>query len=314
MAKSYLIDSYQLNDQVSESTYSNWNMNKINKDIEQLIANCNESYPDDLVDDLINHINENVLDESHMDVFNRTDRRQCSYLAFLVSVHRCEFISRIQSFGIIDRQQQTFNPIPNSTEHRYGRIVFFVDNFFVPDEIRGERCHRKLPSTLEHKERLVQDLNSLWENIKPLEKLYDPFFKDDEYLEVKQKWAWDYIKRQEWVHPAISENEGDSYADLVKLAFDTQRRGLDSIEKNFKKMRNAWYQKKNKMSSSGQDKKSYGILMSPDVMTQLDEVKDFYNTSRSNLLEDLVKSAHKMMLKKKAERVDNLLFDESESV
>lgn len=298
----YLCDNYQnLNYRIDFDTYKDWTPRAINTHINEQINKLNVRHPARLDHNLSNHINNNLIDINLFNWIDINNKRQYNYLSILIKICDRHFSPETQSFELTKTEQQSIllgskDPLPLEPKDRYQSIIYFVDSFRIRDEIPGERRQK---SIIEHKALIVENLQKQWQEIEPLSSLYDSFFEQDDYYEQRMEWAWSYVKKQEWNDSIIQPNSTDSYEDLVKATFDVYPDSFGAVENLFKKMRNAWYQKKSK--SGNTERKNYSISMAVEKIAKLDEIKAFHGKSRTFVLENLIDRAHKKMLKDQKE-------------
>lgn len=298
----YLCNNFQeINYTINLDTYKGWKPNQISSHINEEINKLNVRDLVNLENNVSNHINDNLIDLNLFNWININNKRQCNYLSIFTAVCTFQFSIGTQSFELSnvdpkDTYIHQGNPLPLEREDRYQSIIDFVDYFRIRDNIPGER---RQYTYLEHRTLIVENLQKQWQEIEPLSSLYDSFFEQDDYYEQRMEWAWNYVKKQEWNHPIIQPNSTDSHEDLVKATFDMYPDSFGAVENLFKKMRNAWYQKKSK--SGNTERKNYSISMAVEKMAKLDEIKAFHGKSRTFVLENLIDRAHKKMLKEQKE-------------
>ena len=307
----YLCKNYQqVNWIVDFDTYKGWKVSAINNHINSEIDKLDLRDSSILEYELTNHINNQLIDINSFNWIDINNTRQCNYLSIFTTVCISQFSTRTQSFELTNVDPKSAyrppnDPLPLEMQDRYQSIIDFVDYFIIRDDIPGERRQN---SYIHHRTRIVENLQKQWQEIEPLSKLYDSFFEQDDYYEQRMEWAWSYVKKNEWNHPIIQPNATDSHEDLVKATFDMYPDSFGAVENLFKKMRNAWYQKKSK--SGNTERKNYSISMSVEKMTKLDEIKAFHGKSRTFVLENLIDRAHKKMLKDQKET--DLLGDDDD--
>lgn len=293
----YLSHRYQeISYKVDFDTYKGLNPNKISNHINDVIKVLERYGISTVENEISDIINNNLV---VIDTFNWIDinnKRQCNFLSIIVLISQFQFSPPSQSFDLILTGDAPLYPLPLKMQDRYQSIIDIVDVFKVPDQIVGEMIQI---SSIEHKSRIINNLKNKWLEIEPLSKLYDSFFEKDDYYEQRMEWAWSYVKKNEWNHSIIEPNSTDSHEDLIKATFDIYPDSFGAVENLFKKMRNAWYQKKSK--SGNTERKNYSISMSVEKMAKLDEIKAFHGKSRTFVLENLIDRAHKKMLKDQKE-------------
>ena len=298
----YLCHNYpEVNETVSFNTYKGWKPNKISSHLNEVLIKLNFIDPEGIENELLTYIQDHLIDINLFNWIDINNKRQCNYLSIFTKVCTSQFSIATQSFELTnvdpkDTYRHPSSPLPLELDDRYQSIIDFVDYFRIRDNIPGERRQN---TYIHHRTRIVENLQKQWQEIEPLSKLYDSFFEQDDYYEQRMEWAWNYVEKNKWNHPIIQPNSTDSHEDLVKAAFDMYPDSFGAVENLFKKMRNAWYQKKSK--SGNTERKNYSISMSVEKMAKLDQIKACYGKSRTFILENLIDRAYENMTENQKE-------------
>lgn len=308
-AVSYALDvNFGQHSDVTANTYSELDMNKIHNELVDKVERYAEedSLNDEDLIKYLNHFVTNVLlPDSKLAWIDRDNRRLCNFLDWVIKSNtfsRERFIRNRRAEGLGANQSE-----------RYNAVIFFCDI-----QSLNEREDRLYQDFLTHADILdkihakSKDINKClkqaWREVEELSSYYKSFINDDELSSERESWGWDYIQNKRLNMSNIIKTQGYSYADLIMLTFDAMafQQGVAEAELALRKMRNAWYQKRSKMKG---DTKSISFNLSPSSIKKLKELKAFHGNSNSALVEALIESAHKKMLKQKLSLQDNLLDD-----
>lgn len=132
---------------------------------------------------------------------------------------------------------------------------------------------------------LIQNKKREWEAIKTPEKEVNWLDKSNR---IQLKWTWEYLNKfYKNINPFHPPQNNEELYIAVLASFDNLSYGIASDKKLFMdRMKKTWSQKK--FRDSGKAKKPYHIPLTKSTQAQLEQLADFKNLRKEQVIEELI--------------------------
>lgn len=132
---------------------------------------------------------------------------------------------------------------------------------------------------------LIQNKKREWEAIKTPEKEVNWLDKSNR---IQLKWTWEYLNKfYKNINPFHPPQNNEELYSAILASFDNLSYGIASDKKLFMdRMKKTWSQKK--FRDSGKAKKPYHIPLTKSTQAQLEQLADFKNLRKEQVIEELI--------------------------
>jgi len=131
----------------------------------------------------------------------------------------------------------------------------------------------------------IQNKKREWEAIKTPEKEVNWLDKSNK---IQLKWTWEYLNKfYKNINPFHPPQNNEELYSAILASFDNLSYGIASDKKLFMdRMKKTWSQKK--FRDSGKAKKPYHIPLTKSTQAQLEQLADFKNLRKEQVIEELI--------------------------